>query len=369
MSFFKKLFGGKEEKLTQPQTNIHAEFWQWFQQNQKDFHRIINGMNRETIEREFFDKLSPELEKVHKGIFFLTGMFDTETAELILTPDGIVPNIVFVEELVAVAPEIEGWRFTALKPETDINNVSICMHDQEFSKESLSFYLKDHADMPDEFDLVVAHDQYNEEQKSEFLQAVYIFLDNYLGEYDSITKLDSVSIIAPPDAEKELIPIERLKNIVILKNSEISRLDKVIHANSDDDEYVGLEGETDEGLPLVATLNRTLLDWDQKASHPWMMIIEIPYDGQNTNGMPSSDDYALLDTIEQDMLDELKDVDGYLNIGRETGDGIRTMFFVCKDFRKPSKVADQIVNKYKHHFEIEVSIFKDKYWRSLSKFG
>ena len=73
MSFFKKLFGGKEEKLTQPQTNIHAEFWQWFQQNQKDFHRIINGMNRETIEREFFDKLSLELEKVHKGIFFLTG--------------------------------------------------------------------------------------------------------------------------------------------------------------------------------------------------------------------------------------------------------------------------------------------------------
>lgn len=139
MSFFKKLFGGKKEKIELSRSNVYAEFWQWFQQNQKDFHRIIDEMNRETIEGEFFDKLSLELEKVHKGIFFLTGMVDTETAELILTPDGIVPNIVFVEELVAVAPEIEGWRFTALKPETDINNVSICMHDQEFSKESLSF--------------------------------------------------------------------------------------------------------------------------------------------------------------------------------------------------------------------------------------
>ena len=41
-----------------------------------------------------------------------------------------------------------------------------------------------------------------------------------------------------------------------------------------------LEGETNESLPLVAILNSTLLTWDQKASHPWMMLVEIPYAGQ-----------------------------------------------------------------------------------------
>jgi hypothetical protein len=41
---------------------------------------------------------------------------------------------------------------------------------------TLSFYLKDHEEYPDETDLVVVHDQYNEAQKAEFLQAVYIFL-------------------------------------------------------------------------------------------------------------------------------------------------------------------------------------------------
>lgn len=369
MSVLRNYSAVNKNKIELSQSDAYAKFWQWFQKHQKGFHRIIVEMNRDTIEGELFDKLSSELESVHHGIFFLAGMFDAETAELIFSPNGIVSNIVYIEELIASAPQIEGWRFTALKPGSNRTKFNIEMHSYEFGTETLSFYFNDNDQFPDSTDLMITHDQYNEEQKSEFLQAIYIFLDNYLGEYNTVAKIDSVTAIAKQDAEKELIPIERLKNILILKNSEISRLDKVIYTHSDDDQYVSLEGRSQEGLPLVAILNRTLLDWDQKASHPWMVIIEIPYDGKNTNGMPSSDDYDLLDTIEQDMLDELKDMDGYLNIGRETGDSLRTMFFVCKDFRKPSKVTDQIVNKYKHHFEIEVSIFKDKYWRSLSKFG
>lgn len=368
MSFFKKLFGKKEQQI-QINRNRYAEFWQWFEQHQQDFHRIVDELNQDTIQADFFDKLSPELAKVHGGIFFLTGMLDPQTAELILTPDGVVANIVFVEELVAAAPEIPGWKFTALKPASDIQQTSIGMHGHEFSQKTLSFYLKDHEEYPDETDLVVVHDQYNEAQKAEFLQAVYIFLDNYLGEYDSITKLDQVSLQFRQDAEKELMPIDRLKNILILKNSEISRLDKITRSSTDDDEYISLEGETNEGLPLVAILNSTLLTWDQKASHPWILLVEIPYAGQNSSGMPSATDYELLNAIEEELLDELKDFEGYLNIGRETGNNLRTMYFACKEFRKPAKVIDQVVEKYQNNFEIDVSLFKDKYWRCLNKFG
>lgn len=95
----------------------------------------------------------------------------------------------------------------------------------------------------------------------------------------------------------------------------------------------------------------------------------MPYDGQNSNGMPPAQVYEQLENIEQELLAELKDVDGYLNIGRETGNNLRTMYFASKDFRKPSKVIDQIIEKYHKDFDIDVSIFKDKYWRSLNKFG
>lgn len=368
MGFLKKLFGLKGQKI-EAQQQRYTEFWQWFQQHQHGFHHIVDQGNKTEIEQAFFDRLSPELAKVHEGIFFLTGMLDQQTAELILTPDGIIQNIVFVEELVAAAPEIAGWKFTALKPETDIHNVGINMHGYEFSQETLSFYFNDQAEYPNEIDLVVIHDEYHEAEKDEFLQAVYIFLDNYLGEYDAVTKLDHVSVQSPQNAEKELIPIDRLKNILILKHSEISRLDKITRSNTDADEYVSLEGETDNGLPLVATLNRTLLTWDQKASHPWMMLIEIAYEGQNSNGMPSSTDYELLNAIEEALLQQLKDVEGYLNIGRETGDHLRTIYFACKEFRQPSKVIKPIMEKHKDHFDIELSFYKDKYWRSMNKFA
>ena len=105
--------------------NAYTTFWQWFQQHQQHFYHIVDQGSKTEIERDFFDRLTPELEKVHSGIFFLTGMLAPQTAELILTPDGIIPNIVFVEELIAAAPEIAGWKFTALKPESDIHQVGI----------------------------------------------------------------------------------------------------------------------------------------------------------------------------------------------------------------------------------------------------
>jgi hypothetical protein len=67
-------------------------------------------------------------------------MLDPQTAELILTPDGVVANIVFVEELVAAAPEIPGWKFTALKPASDIQQTSIGMHGHEFSQNAIILF-------------------------------------------------------------------------------------------------------------------------------------------------------------------------------------------------------------------------------------
>src|SRR5687768_14543476 len=103
----------------------YDDFWKWFQQNERTFFKVVK--EQKNIEKAFFDKLSPKLEELKDGIFFLTGMHDENTVDLVLTPDGNIKNIVFVEELVASAPEMEGWKITALKPATDINSLSIVM--------------------------------------------------------------------------------------------------------------------------------------------------------------------------------------------------------------------------------------------------
>lgn len=96
MKFFKSLFKSKDQPI-----NSYSDFWDWFLLNEKKFHKVVK--NQGNIKRDFFDKLTPKLDELKDGFWFLTGMFDNETAELILTADGVIKNIVFVEDLVKSA--------------------------------------------------------------------------------------------------------------------------------------------------------------------------------------------------------------------------------------------------------------------------
>lgn len=148
MSFLKSIFKPKDEPV-----KSYAEFWAWFQKNEKEFFNVVKS--RKDIDSNFFNKLSPKLGELKDGYFYLTGMYNDTTAELILTADGNTVNIVFVEELVAAAPKIDGWKFTALKPALDIKNVSIEMSGYKFDGESLSFYSNELPGYPDEIDITI----------------------------------------------------------------------------------------------------------------------------------------------------------------------------------------------------------------------
>jgi hypothetical protein len=295
-------------------------------------------------------------------------MFDDNTAELVLTPDGIVKNIVFVEELVKSAPTIPNWKFTALKPAIDIENVRIEMGGYSFDSENLSFYSIENNIYPDEVDIVIVHNDYNEEDKSTITNGTFIFLDNFLGELNSVTTIDNLTVIPKNKAEKELIPIAKLKNYLIWREKEFVEKYSGFRYDTENDIYSSLEAELKNGRPLIAIINTTLLGWDSKASHPWLLKIEITYDGNNNNGMPDNDTYELINKFEDEVMLELNDFDGYLNIGRQTADNSREIYFACNDFRKPSKVLNELTKKYTDKLDLTYEIYKDKYWQSYERF-
>ena len=84
--------------------------------------------------------------------------------------------------------------------------------------------------------------------------------------------------------------------------------------------------------------------------------------------MPNSLTYDLLNEIEDKIMLELKDSDGYLNIGRQTADSVREIYFACIEFRKPSKVLHRIKKEYSNKIELDFDIYKDKYWQSFNRF-
>ena len=210
---FKSLFNKKEKPI-----HTYEDFWNWFQLHQKKFHKIVN--KGDNLQSDFFDKLAPKLNELNDGFWYLAGMYDDKKAELIITPDGVVENIVFVEELVKCAPKLNNWKFTALKPSLDIDNATVEMNDYDFGINTLSFYPTEDKNYPDEINIKVIHKDFNTEDKSTLLNGVFIFLDNYLGELKTVTLIDELEVIGKDQASKELIPISKLKDYLIWREKE-----------------------------------------------------------------------------------------------------------------------------------------------------
>ncbi len=344
----------------------YRDFWNWFSKHEKSFHKVVKGKG--DVEGRFFSKLSPKLDQLKAGFSFQTGMYDDHTVELVITADGVIGDIVFAEELVAAAPRVEGWKFTALKPATDIRNMVIKMSGHSFSADNLGFYANDDPKYPDEIDITVVHDDLNAENKSIITTGTHIFLDNYLGELDFAANIDLLTITSKAEAQQELIPIAKLKDFLTWRQKEFVEKYEGVRHNTDNDTYSAFEAALENGKPLLAVINTDLLEWDRKASHPWLLTVEIKYDGEDHNGMPDEETYQLLDQAEDSMLAELKDFEGYLNIGRQTADSVREIYFACRDFRKPSKVLYRVSNAYSDRIEISYEIYKDKYWHSFKRF-
>lgn len=343
------------------------DFWVWFEKNQKYFFKTIK--NHHNIERDFFDKISPKLKELNDGVFYLAGMCDDTTAELILTPDGVIKNIAFIEELVEAAPHIPGWKFTALKPALSIDNVKIEMDGYVFDKDTLSFYSIEHKNYPDEIDIVVAHSQFKKEHESVFSSGVCIFLDNLLGEMEFATTIDKLKTIDKAEAERELVPIEKLKAFLTWRQKEFLEKYEGERHNTENDSYASYESSLkDSGKKLIAIINTTLLDWDRKASHPWLMIVKLNFKGDESTGMPDEITYSELENFENQIMDQLKDSEGYLNVGRETGDNLREIYFACKEFRKPSKVLHNLTAEYLGILNVSFDIYKDKYWQNMNRY-
>ncbi|KAF2330474.1 DUF695 domain-containing protein [Flavobacterium ginsenosidimutans] len=361
MSFLDKILGKNDAPI---QSN--NDFWNWFLKQEKEFFKIVK--NRGNIHQGFFEKLAPKLDEIHFGIYFLTGMFDDNTVELILTPDGAIRNIYAIEELVNAAPQIDGWKITALKPSSDVQNIGIDYENFKFDKDNLKFYPNVHEDYPDEIDLIIVYDDFVEEKRAAVTNGVYIFLDNYLGELHSVTLIDNMKVVGPDAISEELIPIEKLKDYLIWREKEFVEKYEGTRHNTENDGYANFEGKGQDGSVVLALINTTLMEWDKKASHPWIFIVGIPFEDCENGGLPDERTYKLLDEIEEEMIQILPDSDGFLNIGRETANNKREIFFACKDFRKPTKVADALIKKYNGVFEISYEIYKDKYWQSFRHF-
>jgi hypothetical protein len=361
MSFLRKIFSKRDAPI-----RTHDDFWNWFQQNEHDLYKVLSRGG--DVGRDFFDRVASQVEQLYSGFLLLAGMSHEQTAELVFTVDGDVKRIAFVEDLVKAAPQIPGWRITALKAPVDLENMQINMNGFMFDDQRLSFYANEQEGYPDEVDITVVHQDLNDGNREQVTHGIFIFLDNYLGELNFVEDIDRLATVGVAEAVKPLIPISKLRGFLEWRKAEFVEKYDDAYYDTGRDNFSALEARLPNGKPLIAIINTTLLAWDRKASHPWIVRVDLGYEGEEDSGMPDDEAYELLDRVEDEIMNDLEDRQGYLNIGRQTADGVREIYFACKDFRKPSKVLYHFADTYMGLLTVTYSIFKDKYWQSFERF-
>lgn len=345
------------------QPNPNADFWSWFKKHERNFFKVLQ--DKGDIQGKLFNPLAERLSKIREGYFFLAGMHKG-TAELILTADGKIKNIPFIEDLVAAAPLIPGWTFIASKPATLTESQSIELGDYRFDYQTLFFYPNEDPRYPDKISITVVHDECTAENREQMVMGIYIFLDSYLGELKSATVIDAVDIAVQVDAEQELIPIHKLKSYIDWREKEFVEKYDGVGFDKERDSYTALSAEDTNGIPMLLVVNAGAMQWEYPASYPWILEYIIKYPDEDNAGLPNESTLALMDTIEEALREKLGD--DFMDIGRVTSENRRSIYFALREFRGPVKAADNITTEYEQKLEIEWDVYKDKYWQSLEVF-
>jgi hypothetical protein len=348
----------------------YHKFWDWFLQHEKEFFAILRQKDSEDVNESFFDKMSARLDEIKADCYyFLAGMLDEHTAELIFSAEGNIVNFVFIEELVACAPALEGWRFTALKPAMNMEEFHIEMQGQVFNKDKLSFYADCDERYPDETNIVVLHDGLNKKNSQEITRGVNIFLDCCLGERAFATGIDTLEVVGKPRRGKRASPIGELGAFLSRRQEECAckHVPEII-PEEDQQSFSLLEWTLNNGNPILATINTTLLEIKNRASYPWIAILDLRYE-TSENGMPDKETSDHMFQIEDDLQGRVQTDKTCLYLGRETGNGEKRLFFACADFRGISKLFYQIQDEYSATLPVAYEIYKDRYWKTFQKFA
>jgi hypothetical protein len=358
MSIFRKIFGKKENA-----ENPKQAFWNWFQKNNHRFRPVIGDTNKVS---EILDELIKQMNPYDPWLKALVGPASDTQMELVITADGDIALFSKVEELVQAAPPMEDWLITAHKPAIGIDKMKINMHGYEFGSDKMKFYPVLEAGFPDEVNIVLTHDDFEEAKQDEFYSGTSIFLENTLGEINTALLLDSFEIKAVPSVEEkiDLIPLTKLNDYLVWRQKEF--IEKYEHTDKilPEEKWTVLQATGEKGGFMIATMNTAYASWEYQSAYPWLVQVNIQFKGNN-NGMPHKNQSEYLQNQEDIMIELLAKNNLALYLGHSTHDYERSIYWYSHNYNTVSKMIHPFVEQMPNEYKVVFFIKKDKYWRAM----
>ena len=172
-------------------------FWSWFAAHRHRFENL-EVPNKDALLEEFL----AVLHKVSEGLWFQIGMDPDGTHELVITAEGNEEFFADVEDLVAAAPAIEGWRVTAFKQAQGFG-FSVGYNGVSVDPKQAWFLPLGSESRPEDLGLLIAVPGYDQEWAEEYLFACYILLDEGLGELRAAQDIQHVEVGPMPAAPQD----------------------------------------------------------------------------------------------------------------------------------------------------------------------
>ena len=184
---------------------IH-NFWSWFSKNQSRFSNLEQDRENlvpEIVEhlRQLSQNLTIEVEVPKNGV-----------REMAISADGVEGDFPLVQQLVATAPSMQGWRIIAFRQPSKLEGM-------ELKYPGLTLDVAKMWIMPIEddhgFDLIIFFPGYSDDKRNLFINGAYVLLDNAIGEYNVVKGIRTLDFQKLPAANdrKGIVPFVDLPKV------------------------------------------------------------------------------------------------------------------------------------------------------------
>jgi hypothetical protein len=193
------------------------QFWDWFKGNEAKYF-FLNQINDENEKERLLADLLSHLHEYCDQLYFEVGGHTNEKQDLIITAEGAVDFFEHVEALVKQAPTLEYWNIIAFKPAMGFGTIEY--NGIKLNPESMRFNpLESKASQ--KIGLRVHIDNFSPARENDFLQAVYLLLDNILVEKSTALEIGYVEVKSMPSApaKEDLIEFISLPKYVQWKKA------------------------------------------------------------------------------------------------------------------------------------------------------
>ena len=338
------------------------DFWDWFVKHERRFVQMLNIDHQ--ADNEFKSIFMSRLTEVWKECAFYIMKREKGVYEITFNISNQLRRVVTVEELIAAAPVLENWIFSAFTKPVEAAEYKCTVGNFSFDSSEVYFFSTQHAERPDMVDIAVVHKNYDKVYHEQAQGACIKFIQHLVGELEMLTQLDRLQIRPAAAGDPELIPLAKLPAFLRWRETEfVEKYKGVVYNKKGDpeDKYLMLESApTSTGLVSIATVDRYAICWNETASYPWILTVTLSFEKKEDE--PEKTTEAAINVFQQALKRTVDGYEEYLFLSHDYYNDVVTTYIACNEFREISKITEDLLREFDEQFTLGYAIHLDKYW-------